>query len=896
MTLARNEMIMWWEAKGYGMRSILVLAFVAGTAVCADLPAVFGEQCSACHSPKLKTSGFSVDSLESIKAGGGKFGRAVISGHPEASPLVKLLKGELSPRMPLGKQLPPADIARIEDWIRSMPAEAVPAAGGPQWRWPFEKPVKRDPPKVSNHAWVRNPIDAFVLKKLEENDIPPAPPAAKRVLARRVYLDLVGMPPAAEEMEAYLADSSPDAYEKLIDKLLADPRYGERWGRHWLDLVRYGETSGLEGDGAIGNAWRYRDWVIQAFNDDMPYDRFVALQLAGADEHSKTRNNYQPDIQGHIPLGFLRVAPWDRSNLVAEEVRQNYLSEVTTATGSIFLGLTLGCARCHDHKYDPIPMKDFYRMQAFFQAVQVENVTVPYKDKAFAARAEEKIKEYEERLKNGPEKLALDDFEKAMLAKLVAARKAQPAEKEWKAEDLRLELRRESGKIFTAEDRLRHADLLDDANRTLDPDERAALDAFEKKLLVKLKAGYAAGLLDPRTRFDQLKLEDVRAELGRETSTVFTAGERERHRALSNEIEVLRRRLERWRPEALTVRNVPGPPAGPMITPTRILNRGDYRQPGEEVRPGFLSAITGNSEPAELDNDRYRQFPTRGWRTTLARWIVSEDNPLAARVMVNRIWQHHFGAGIVATPSDFGANGARPTHPELLDWLAVTFREQGWSVKELHRLMLSSNTYRQSSDNQAAQQNTKDPENKLLWRMNRRRLEAEAIRDSILFMSGRLKREMGGPSVFPPLPEDLADFARYGRTGGLMWEPNEKEEDALRRSVYIFQRRSLPLPMMASFDALPFSESCERRSATTTPLQALSMMNGDLVHEEASHLARRAEREAGAGFREQVARAFRIVLNREPSAEELKRSAELGSGLEAVCRVLLNSNEFLYVD
>ena len=881
---------------GHGMRWIILFALAAGTGVGGDLPDVLGRQCLACHSGKLRTSGFSVESLESVKAGGSKFGRAVVGGHPDASPLVKVLNGDLSPRMPLGKKLAPAEIAAVEDWIRAMPAEPVPAKRGREWRWPFEKPVKREAPKVLDQAWVRNPIDAFLLKRLEENSLRPAPAAPKRVLARRLYFDLIGMPPSPEEMEAFLADGSPDAYEKLIDKLLADPRYGERWGRHWLDLVRYGETSGLEGDGSIGNAWRYRDWVIQAFNEDMPYDRFVTLQLGGADEHSKTRNNYPPDLQGHIPLGFLRVAPWDRSNLVAEEVRQNYLSEVTTAAGSIFLGLSLGCARCHDHKYDPIPMRDFYRMQAFFQAVQVENVTVPYKDKAFAARAEQKIKEYEERLKDGPEKKALDDFERSMLAKLIAARKAMAGEQELKPEDLRLEIRREPSKLFTEAERQRHADLLEDANRTQDPEERAALDGFEKQLLVKLKEAYASALVDPLTRFDQLKLEDARAELGRETSKVFTAEEREKHRALSNELEVLRRRLGRWRPEALTVGNVPGPPAGPMIAPARILNRGDYRQPGEEVHPGFPSAITGNSEPAVLETDRYRQFPTRGWRMTLARWMAGAENPLAARVMANRIWQHHFGAGIVATPNDFGANGARPTHPELLDWLAVTFREQGWSVKQMHRLMLTSNAYRQSSDNPAMQQNTVDPENRLLWRMNRRRLEAEAIRDSILFMSGRLNREMGGPSVFPPLPEDLADFARYGRTGGLMWEPSEKEEDARRRSVYIFQRRSLPLPMMASFDALPFSESCERRSVTTTPLQALSMMNGDLVHEEAAHLARRARREAAAGLPAQVVRAFQIVMNREPSPEELARFAEAGGGLEAASRVLLNSNEFLYVD
>jgi hypothetical protein len=326
------------------------------------------------------------------------------------------------------------------------------------------------------------------------------------------------------------------------------------------------------------------------------------------------------------------------------------------------------------------------------------------------------------------------------------------------------------------------------------------------------------------------------------------------------------------------------------------LKRGDYRQPGEIVEPGFPSAITGNAEAAVIDTDRYRQFPTRGWRLTLARWIASPQNPLTARVFVNRMWQHHFGYGIVRTPSDFGKNGERPTHAELLDYLAVRFMETGWDIKAMHKLMLTSSTYRQASENPALAKNTKDPDNRLLWRFHRQRLEAEAIRDSILWVSGRLNPERGGPSVFPPLPEDLADFARYGRTGGLMWEANEKEEDARRRSIYTFQRRSLPLPMMASLDAIVFSESCERRSVTTTPLQALSMMNGDLVHGEAVYVARRVEKEAGADPAAQVQRLFELALSRPPTADELLTFVNFKGSLEGICRVLLSSNEFVYVD
>jgi hypothetical protein len=281
---------------------------------------------------------------------------------------------------------------------------------------------------------------------------------------------------------------------------------------------------------------------------------------------------------------------------------------------------------------------------------------------------------------------------------------------------------------------------------------------------------------------------------------------------------------------------------------------------------------------------------------TLAKWIASRDNPLTARVMVNRIWQHHFGEGIIRTTSDFGKNGDRPSHPELLDFLAVQFMDDGWDIKAMHKLMLMSNTYQQAAENPKFNENTKDSDNRLLWRFNRRRLEAEAIRDSILEVSGRLNPARGGPSVFPPLPDDLADFARYGRTGGLMWEPNEKEEDGRRRSVYIFQRRSLPLPVMASFDAIVFSESCERRSTTTTPLQSLSMMNGNLMHEESEYLAKRLERDAGANRSAQVRRAFEIILNRSPKPEEVEKFSKFSGPLDAICRVLLSSNEFLYVE
>ncbi|MSO21683.1 MAG: DUF1553 domain-containing protein [Acidobacteria bacterium] len=904
----RRTRLLWWILAYAISQPVPVVHATADTSFNQNVQPLLAARCSTCHSEEKKTSGFSVSNLGSVISGGNKHGKAILEGQPGLSPLIKLLKGELAPRMPLGGELSAAEIAFIERWISDLRPEQTGDVKGGRWLWPFQKPLKHAPPEVKNSAWIRNPIDAFILNKLEERELSPAPAVSKRTLARRVYFDLIGMPPSPEEMKAFLEDSSPEAYEKLVNKLLEDPRYGERWARHWLDLVRYGESDGLEGDILLGNAWRYRDWVIDALNSDMPYDRFATLQLAGGDEHG-TKAWYQPDVQGYIPAGFLRLAPWDLGNLAASELRQSYLDEVTTATGSIFLGLTIGCARCHDHKYDPIPTRDYYRLQAIFNSVKIplplntsgiepEEVEVPYKDKAFRKLAESKVKEYRERLENGREKRALDELEQALLQKLIAAKIAEGSKEDLSATDVRLELSRKDQKVFTLAEKENHQELTEIFDHTQEPKDKKALDDFEKLLLKKLTEAYARRLEDPLARFQALTVSAARAEAKGvdRSSKYFSKEEKERHRELTDQMEVLRRRLSRWRPLALTVTSVPGPPLGPGIPATHVLRGGDYQQPGEAVDPGFPSAVAGNSLPAVLEVDRFRQFPTRGRRMTLAKWIASPDNPLTARVMVNRIWQHHFGRGIVGTPSDFGKNGERPTHPELLDWLAVKFCDENWSIKAMHRLMLTSNTYRQAAENRAIGASNADPDNRLLWRFDRRRLEAEAIRDSLLFFSGRLNSEQGGPSVFPPLPENMADLVHASRPGGSMWEPNEKEEDARRRSIYIFQRRSLPLPMMASFDAPGFNESCERRSVTTTPLQALSMLNGSLVNEEAGFLAARVRKEAGPERSAQISRLFDIVLNRPPDSAELQRFSEFTGSLDAICRVLLNSNELFYID
>ncbi|MBM3761769.1 MAG: DUF1553 domain-containing protein [Acidobacteria bacterium] len=875
-----------------GLLCLLLSAALLNGSGFEDVAPILKSNCAGCHSGKQQLSGFSIDTFESVVAGGSKHGRAVVGGSPDKSPLMRILRGQLAPQMPLGKSIASSDLQRIEAWIRSMPAPSSEAAIR-NWK-PFERPVKPELPQVKNAHWVRNPIDQFVLSKIEGAGSKPAPAAERRTLVRRLYFDLIGLPPTSAEMDAFLGNNDPKAYEKLIDKLLADPRYGERWGRHWLDLARYGETSGLEGDGAIGNVWRYRDWVIDAFNNNMPYDRFVLLQLAGGDEHSQSRNNYQPDPQGYIPTAFLRVAPWDRSNLVAAEVRANYLAEVTTATSSIFLGLSIGCARCHDHKYDPIPQKDFYRLQAFFNATQAAGaVPVPYEDEEMAQHAEAQIQKYEALLKTGPEKKELDAFEIELRKKLIAGRISRSEGKALTKQDLYLEAALKPQRIFSLQQVRELARLRRNAERTGDPAEQTALDAYEEPLMAQLKHAYSVGGIDAGKRYEALTVQDARDEARRKYSakSIFSEEEKNRFATLSSTLDILRRRLERWKANVLAVTNVPGPPSGPDIAPTRVLTRGDYRQPGEVVEAGFPSAISRGFQNASFETDRYRQFPTRGQRITLARWIVSKENPLTARVMVNRIWQQHFGEGIIRTTSDFGKNGDRPSHPELLDWLATEFMDSGWDLRHMHKLMLLSSTFQQAAENPTAK-----PEDRLFSRYQRRRLEAEAIRDSILYTSGRLNPKMHGPSVFPPLPEDLADFARYGRTGELMWESNESEDDARRRSIYIFQRRSLPLPMMAAFDAIPFSESCDRRSSTTTPLQALSLMNGTLVQREAAQLANRIVEQVGPNRKAQIERAFAVVLNRSAAREESEKFQRAEASLESICRILFSSNEFVYVE
>jgi hypothetical protein len=621
--------------------------------------------------------------------------------------------------------------------------------------WAFQ-PIKRPVvPAVKNSEWVRNPIDAFVLAKLEAQGCSPSAPAEPQALLRRLFLDVTGLPPTPEERAAFLGDfvRCRDVVERLIDNLLARPSHGERWARHWLDLVRYADSNGYERDAAKPFVWRYRDYVIRAFNSDKPFDRFVLEQLAGDELPDDEINSLTL-----IATGSHRLGPWDDEPADPKQDRFDQLDDIVNTTSEVFLGLTLGCARCHNHKFEPLTMHDYYRMVAIFEPLQ--------------------------RPVNG--------------------------------------------------------------------------------------------------RDEQSRPIGMPAQIGT-------------NRAKSEQGYFL---VE---------------PTGKKLPVSHILLRGQATSPGPEVGPG-VPAVTVASQP---------RFPivqsgakTSQRRITLARWLISRENPLVARVIVNRVWQYHFGVGLVRTPSDFGTMGDPPTHPELLDWLASWFVDHAWSVKALHRLILSSSSYRLSTHT-PPQLASLDPDNRLLGRRPYRRIEVEVIRDAMLAASGELNRQMYGPSMYPRIPA-AAIAAHTDRDK--IWQASD-EVSAARRTIYAFVKRSLVVPMLEVLDFCDTARSAARRGVTSVPTQALTLYNGEFVNGRAQHLAARLEREAWPSSDAQIELAMLLALCRTPSDAEratmgrfLEREAEASlvearltgvplapaqarrEALVQLCRAIFNANEFVYPD
>jgi hypothetical protein len=622
--------------------------------------------------------------------------------------------------------------------------------------WAFQKRSRPEVPKFTepaDRAWAGNAADAFILAGLKKKGLRPSPPADRRTLIRRLYFDLTGLPPAPAEL------ASQEPLSSIVEKLLSSPHYGERWGQHWLDVVRFAETDGFEYDTHRRDAWRYRDYVIRAFQNDKPYDRFLIEQLAGDEIAPKEEETL-------IAAGFNRLGAL-RKNAGNQEVassRNEVLTEMTNMAGAAFLGVTLGCARCHDHKFDPIRQSDYYRIQAYFAGTHESDVP-----------------------------------------------KATPAEESaWKAK--------------------------------VEP-----IAAEMKQVRAAMR-----GLKGPQRKQLQTKLEELQAKMPDPLPALFSVSS-----------------------------------DGSKRTPIHLLARGDYQNKGDRVGMRPLGILLPEDTP-ELPES------TAAPRAELARWIADPENPLTARVMVNRIWHYHFGRGIVGSPNDFGRMGERPTHPELLDWLAEEFVSSGYSVKHIHRLILASNTWRQSYTPGSALAREKDPGNRLLWRFNRRRLEAEEIRDAMLAVAGNLNRRAGGPSIMVPIEPELVN-ALYKPS---QWAVDPDPAEHNRRSVYLIAKRNLRLPFMEVFDAPDLQVSCPRRESSTHAPQALELLNGDFANRQAEALAERLRREAGADHSRQVDLAYRLAAGRAPTLPEKQIALRFlrEQPLREFALAVLNLNAFLYVN
>jgi cytochrome c553 len=905
------------------------------------------DSCVSCHGKEGAQGGLRLD---------------VAVSPAKATEILRRVKGEGGkPRMPMGGELSKDKIAALEQWVKAgayWPTAA--AAPGPDImargknHWSFQ-PLTRPPvPAVKAAGWVRNPIDAFVLKRLEARGLKPNPAATRSELIRRVTYDLTGLPPTPEEVRAFETDRDPNAYAKLVDRLLASPHYGEKWGRHWLDLVRYAETNSYERDNPKPNVYKYRDYVIRAFNADKPYDRFVREQIAG---------DQLPDPTGDAlaATAYYRLGIWDDEPADMQQAVYDDLDDLVTTTGQAFLGLTLDCARCHDHKFDPIPQKDYYRFAALFRNINRFRNGGPTDEADYFATPEQK-RDYERRV-----------------AELDARRKANQAQLDQVANDYRsrraqimnpydladLHYRYYEGDYATIPnfDALKPAasgplptpfvDLKprkrdasfgfvfegelvvpQDGDYTffLDSDDGSRLTVAGKKIVEKnsgggqgnemrgtihLTAGRAPFRIDyfqgggpfglnfawsgPGFSRRALSTLESSSELGLPTlyaaefPLVLTRDAFARYQKLTAE----KADLDKEQVSADKVLCVTE--TGPKAPDTFVLLRGNPNTPGERIDPGFPLCAHGG--PAVVPTPA-ADARTDGRRLALANWLTSPDNPLTARVIVNRIWQHHFGRGIVRTPSDFGLQGARPTHPELLDWLAKEFIARGWSFKQLHRLILTSNAYKQSSRGNELGL-SKDPQNDLFWRFDARRLDAEEIRDSLLAVAGNLNLTLYGPPVYPEIPKEI--LAGQSQPGADWHTDQMKPEDVNRRSLYIHVKRSLIYPLLASFDLPETDRTNAARFASTQPTQALSMLNGPLVNRQASLLAERVKKEVGDEPRAFALRTLSLVLQRAPTAAEVTESVALMERLQRhgakpdqarayLCLMALNLDEFVYVD
>jgi mono/diheme cytochrome c family protein len=925
----------------------------------SEVQPILKANCYKCHADGKARGGFSLaDRVGLLK--GGDLGPAVVLDRPDDSLLLKAINHREDLAMPPSPaaKLSPKEIDILTRWVKAgapgLPEKVAASAANvgrhitdeDRSYWAYQAPKRPQVPTVKHNDVVRNPVDAFILAGLEAKGLNPAPPADRLTLCRRVYFDLIGLPPTPAEVDEFVNDQAPDAYERLVDRLLESPHYGEKWARHWLDLMRYGETNGFEFDQPKPFIWRYRDYVIEAFNKDKPYDQFVREQIAGDLLDPLTRDSL-------IATGYFRVGQWDSG--AADRTLQKYevLDSILSTTAQVFLGMSIGCARCHNHKADPILQSDYYRLLAFFH--NISDYGARNTRKIAAAIEEENAEKFMREKQDRELELAreIHQMEQRFAATLAKKKGLKLSDiRQSDLVDVTYRFYRDTWEKLPDFDTLLHETEGPIASSyfTLAPASRqeAIGFVFEGKLKV-LQAGtftfdvestdgvrlivdgktvinlpdlgkhsasnkteLRAGFLPIRLEYfngngqPQLKIEWSGPGIERHSLTE-TAGQEKVDLAslirsngpgalTEKERQPFIKLVDELRQSLQTTADKFGIQVSAVVetgsAPTYLLIRGNPQAKGDRVEPGYPEVLIPEKTAA-----------VKGGRLALANWIADSQNPLTARVMVNRLWQHHFGRGIVPTPNDFGKQGENSTHTELLDWLANEFVAGGWKIKRMHKLLMTSNTYRMTS--KANEQGLKtDPSNMLFWRFNMRRLAAEEVRDSMLAISGRLNLQMAGPSVFPPIPRAvLAGQARPG-TG---WKPSPPEE-AARRSIYVHTKRSLLVPILAQFDQADTDASCPVRFTTTVPTQALGLLNDDFGNEQAKLFAERLKRDMPESLDAQVKRAIRLTTGRIPSNAEVAKDVAFISSLRRennltemdalriYCLMALNTNEFIYLD
>ena len=810
---------------------LVALAPVASAGVPERAVQILKSHCVACHG-QSGMSDLDLRTREGLLQGG-KRGSALVPGDAAASMLGRAVRHEGELAMPLqSPPLPASDIGVLEDWINAgaqWPAEKL-LTPGETW-WSF-RPVAR--PEVPPHGsgWAHTPIDRFLARALAREGLEPAVEADRRTWIRRATYDLHGLPPTPAEVAAFLQDDSPDAFGNVIDRLLESERYGERWGRYWLDVVRYADSGGFETDIYYHNAWRFRDYVIKSFNDDKPFDRFVREQVA-ADEiwpdDIELRGSYEipeekrRNLEARIGTGLYAVGTvYHEAALNGHQLRYEWMVDSVDVTGEAFLGLTIGCARCHDHKFDPVSQKDYHRMMAFFEGTEIRRIPVATKMSEFGY------------FSSYPRQLKVFEYQQALKALEKRARKR-------------------------IEDEI--ADGFDEETVNAFRTPKAERTVKEQVLAARLERALTeAGLLENPGGYAQ-DLLYTPEELDRRKTLIQELGEA----ALAANFE-------------LPTATVLG--AAEVRYPVRMTDRGDWQRAGEAVDAGTPPALGRISAPG-----------LEGRRKALAEWLTAPSNPLIARVMVNRIWQGHFGRGIVGTPNNFGRQGDPPSHPELLDWLASEFASSGWSIKAMHRLIMLSSAYRMSSAFRA-ENAARDPDNRFLWRMNRRRLDAESLRDAVLAVAGTLNPKSGGRPVLPPLSRE----ERLGMWDKDDWPESLDRSEHDRRSVYIFAKRQFPYPMFKTFDSPDPATSCGRRAVTTVAPQALTLLNSEFMLRSARALAERLESEKSP--ERVVERAWELAFSRPPDPAETESAREMlaAAGTQEFSLMLFNLNEFVYID